>query len=59
MAQVDLINKLKDYAEKRKISHKRMAKTLGVHPNTLGQWLQGHRKLRLDECERIENFFKK
>lgn len=59
MAQKDLIAQLKDYAEKRKISHNRMAKSLGIHPNTLGQWLQGHRKLRIDECERIENFFKK
>lgn len=58
MAQADLINLLKEYAEKRKVSHSRMAKNLGVHPNTLGQWLQGHRKLRADECERIETFLK-
>ena len=59
MAQKDLIAQLKEFAEKRKISHKRLAKTLGIHPGTLSQWLQVHRKLRVDECERIENFFKK
>ena len=59
MAQVDLIQKLNEYGEKRHMSHKRLAKTLGVHPNTLGQWLQGHRKLRVDECTKIENLLKK
>lgn len=58
MTQIDLVQKLKDYAERRHISHSRFAKMLGVNPNTLGQWLQGHRKLRKDECDRVENFFK-
>lgn len=59
MGQQDLLQGLNDYLAKRRISHKNLAKALGVSPGTLGQWLQGHRKLRRDECDRLENFLKK
>jgi len=58
MTQVDLIQQLKSFAERKRVSHSRLAKMLGVNPNTLGQWLQVHRKLRKDECDRLENFLK-
>ncbi len=59
MAQNDLIQKLVEFREKKKMSHKRLAHMLQISPNTLGQWFQGHRKLRADECTRLENFFLK
>ena len=52
--QANLIERLKQFRAKRKMSHSSLAKLLGIHPNTLGQWLCEHRKLRQDECVRIE-----
>ncbi len=54
-----LLQELREYAAKRRLSHGSLAKALGVSFVTLNQWLQGHRKLREDECQRIENLFKK
>ncbi len=59
MSQEDLIRKLAEYKQKKNMSHKRLANTLQISTNTLGQWLQAHRKLRADECTRIENFLAK
>lgn len=52
--QAKLLERLKVYRTQKKISHASLAKKLGISPGTLGQWLCQHRKLRLDECIRIE-----
>ena len=52
--QAKLLERLKTYRAQKKISHASLAKKLGISPGTLGQWLCQHRKLRLDECVRIE-----
>ncbi len=49
---------LKGFAERKNVSHKSLARRLGVSPVTLSQWLQGHRKLREDEISRLQIFFK-
>jgi transcriptional regulator with XRE-family HTH domain len=56
--QSDLIDRLKEYRVKRHISHGALAKKLGINSNTLGQWLEGHRKLRPNECQKLEDFLK-
>lgn len=52
--QAKLLERLKVFRAQKKISHASLAKKLGISPGTLGQWLCQHRKLRLDECLKIE-----
>ena len=58
LGQDKLLEKLKQYAGRNNVSHKRLGRSLGVSNVTLAQWLNGHRKLRPDECHRIEVFLK-
>ena len=58
IGQKNLLQGLREHGAKRRMSHQRLAKALGVSPGTLSQWLEEHRKLRQDECQRIEKFLK-
>ena len=59
MNQSDLLQQLKDFSTKKKMSHQRLAKSLGISFVTLNQWLNGHRKLRINECQLVEKLIKK
>lgn len=54
--QADLLKRLTDYQTQKRLSQKMLAKQLGVAPLTMAQWLEGHRKLRPKECDRLETF---
>ena len=53
----EIMNRLKELRQEKKLSQKELAKKIGVHYRTLQNWESGESQIKPDKAEKLADFF--